>query len=722
MERVKLTILVNGTCGDSLLHVFYLILYFCQLEYGTTGQVERFLFRGTSDPRLQSSPIALWHPQLALYKAEHYLKCLQGDILPWIIGVYSLPGSISIAMEPPHHSFWIEASPDMPTVLKQRCIEAFENIHQRGVLHGAVELRHMLIGGDCKVTIIDFQMSRSLVPNADVMLLQAEPWELSLEMRKVKYKLDYDGARKREIEKMMRGEERNRRNGARQTDSEAGVQHEDTPEEDIVDPPIHIQDWNESWANAAANATPTRFVMPGQPTEALANEVQNFLDIVDRISTGSLTLARSEHRLVRFASEAPSTVFVDNLPWEESRTLSIHNSTHSYGMRKRKASKRSESSGSIHDTFAKRSRSGGDLIMSLSPDIDEPIHPNLPADPVLVNYVANDTNNNDRFTPPTESADAFPGTVAISANPSLRFPPIKVRDFAYESYDGPRGYYAPYPLMESVISLNRRRWIRLQNQARVELGLPIPQPLSKIPTRSSHLSTRKHSESTQSLGLNKGRTVTEGVPVPVQKRKRGDQETEMLEEDFEEDDGRANKVFINMDRNGHRLSVPVAGSLSLDLRGVQYPYEREVLQQSQHHRPNRVPGSRTDHMVFADRAMPPGRNVSFKYPKVSDKIAFATLGRRPPASRQKSISKARTRLFDNGPTEASQSYGGPPPRRHHRPSVSWQRQEPIDPYLSLASEDEVEALLSPPRVAVSPPPRSLPLVSSWMGLLLQWIL
>ena len=45
-------------------------------------------------------------------------------------------------------------------------------------LHGDVaELRHMLgIGGDGKVTIIDFQASRALVPNLDVMLLQATPF------------------------------------------------------------------------------------------------------------------------------------------------------------------------------------------------------------------------------------------------------------------------------------------------------------------------------------------------------------------------------------------------------------------------------------------------------------------------------------------------------------------------------------------------------------------
>ncbi|THU94836.1 hypothetical protein K435DRAFT_560368, partial [Dendrothele bispora CBS 962.96] len=74
-----------------------------------------------------------------------YLEAL---VVPYIISLFTAPGFINVAMEPPHHSFWIEASTDMPLILKQRCVEAFEKLHACGVLHGDVELRHMLIGGD----------------------------------------------------------------------------------------------------------------------------------------------------------------------------------------------------------------------------------------------------------------------------------------------------------------------------------------------------------------------------------------------------------------------------------------------------------------------------------------------------------------------------------------------------------------------------------------------
>ncbi|EEB93131.1 hypothetical protein MPER_08257, partial [Moniliophthora perniciosa FA553] len=72
----------------------------------------------------------------------------EGDVVPSIITVFTGPCTLNVAMEPPHHSFWVEASPDMPLVLKERCIAAYERLHGCGVLHGDVELRHMLIGKD----------------------------------------------------------------------------------------------------------------------------------------------------------------------------------------------------------------------------------------------------------------------------------------------------------------------------------------------------------------------------------------------------------------------------------------------------------------------------------------------------------------------------------------------------------------------------------------------
>ncbi|KAJ7655093.1 hypothetical protein DFH06DRAFT_490379 [Mycena polygramma] len=224
----------------------------------------------------------VWHTQqkwrgffseLALYKGQ--LKPLQGRVVPAIINVFSCPGAVDVAMEPPHHSFWIEASEDMPYVLKKRCVEAFKKLHAAGVLHGDVELRHMLIGGDARVTIIDFQESRALEPNAAVQLMADTPDELRLEMRKVKFKLDYENARKREDEKLVRGARLRRRN------ARGGAMREDPIPEDVQDPPIDSREWNLEWVGEQVN--PTRFVMPGQSAADVERAVEEFLDVIDKL-------------------------------------------------------------------------------------------------------------------------------------------------------------------------------------------------------------------------------------------------------------------------------------------------------------------------------------------------------------------------------------------------------------------------------------------------------
>ncbi|KAJ7042522.1 hypothetical protein C8F04DRAFT_993555 [Mycena alexandri] len=216
-----------------------------------------------------------WHgffSELALYKVQ--LKSLQGRVVPSIINVYSCAGAVDVAMEPPHHSFWIEASADMPHVLKKRCVNAFKELHAAGVYHGDVELRHMLIGGDARVTIIDFQASRALVPNKAVRLAAATPDELRLEMRKVKFKLDYEDARTREDEKLMRAARLERRN-------QRAFAGEQPLPEDVRDPPIDSREWNLEWIGTAVE--PARFVMPGQSVEDIERALGEFLDVLEKL-------------------------------------------------------------------------------------------------------------------------------------------------------------------------------------------------------------------------------------------------------------------------------------------------------------------------------------------------------------------------------------------------------------------------------------------------------
>jgi len=157
----------------------------------------------------------------------------------------------------------------MPDVLKHRCVEAFEKLHAQGVLHGDVELRHMLINADAKTTIIDFKAGATCVSleNVDmeeVGLRRAIPEEFRLEMRRVKFKLDYDGAREKERQKQLRKKRGELR------------------EEDVLDPPVdsHVLDFH--WLEGCERP-PTRFVVPGQTKEQVALAVKRFLGKVKEI-------------------------------------------------------------------------------------------------------------------------------------------------------------------------------------------------------------------------------------------------------------------------------------------------------------------------------------------------------------------------------------------------------------------------------------------------------
>ena len=208
-----------------------------------------------------------------------------------------MPETVSITMEMPHASFWIESSPNMPHALKERVIAAFEKIHAQGVLHGDPELRHMLVGADGKVMLIDFGMSRANKEHGSVGIERAEPEEFRLEMRKVKYKLDYDGARKREGDKVddyLRRVRRNRKISElwkrRAKGERVGPipQYEEDPEEYELDPPVNAQDFQEDWITASDDS-PIRVVVPGQTSEQVADQVQAFLWKLDDICSTSPT-------------------------------------------------------------------------------------------------------------------------------------------------------------------------------------------------------------------------------------------------------------------------------------------------------------------------------------------------------------------------------------------------------------------------------------------------
>ena len=85
--------------------------------------------------------------QLYLYGHPLHLRPLQGLCVPNIIGVFNTSeGLANMAMEPPHPHAWRVAERSLSTNEKRVIVEAYSQIHARGVLHRDVALRHMLIG------------------------------------------------------------------------------------------------------------------------------------------------------------------------------------------------------------------------------------------------------------------------------------------------------------------------------------------------------------------------------------------------------------------------------------------------------------------------------------------------------------------------------------------------------------------------------------------------
>ncbi|KAI0053281.1 hypothetical protein FA95DRAFT_723429 [Auriscalpium vulgare] len=223
--------------------------------------------------------------ELALYKSSSYLLPLQGKVVPHLMGLYASPGRVTLAFEPPHDVFWIEASPQMPTVLKKLAIDAFEQLHRQGILHGDVALRHILIDADCRVTLIDFQESFADLPNEDIGIKPIPPGEKEMEMRKVKFFLDYDGARDREIRKTSQAKKRRIANSVlaelRQKQElmnlpPTHIEAIPTPEEDIEEAPVFADVLEEEWMRGM-DCMPCRIDMPGVSPVTRALAIEKFM-------------------------------------------------------------------------------------------------------------------------------------------------------------------------------------------------------------------------------------------------------------------------------------------------------------------------------------------------------------------------------------------------------------------------------------------------------------
>ncbi|KAG0698534.1 hypothetical protein DFH29DRAFT_810252 [Suillus ampliporus] len=169
-------------------------------------------------------------------------------------------------------NFWMEASPTMPNVLKKRAMDGLEMLHSQGILHGDIELCHVLISGDGVIILIDFQLIRSTNPGESVGLEMAEEEEFCFEKCLLAIKLDLDGARACECQKTETFIQRTKRNKRRdelwkrRTQLEGArtgyiLPYEEEPEDEKIEPPVHPHDLQDTWIRGS-HAHPARIIVP----------------------------------------------------------------------------------------------------------------------------------------------------------------------------------------------------------------------------------------------------------------------------------------------------------------------------------------------------------------------------------------------------------------------------------------------------------------------------
>ncbi|PIL32027.1 hypothetical protein GSI_06731 [Ganoderma sinense ZZ0214-1] len=360
-------------------------------------------FMSKSWSRLQAQTRFL--PEFKLLSSDSYLRPLQGLVVPYVINLYDTQDTIQLFMEAPHQSFWVEASPTMSDALKQRVVDAYRKLHGTGVLHASVEKKNILIGGDGRVTLVDFSMARTKRPIKEIGLEGCTDKDLALELRKVKFILDYGHARSHETQ------------GA-----EKGDRHAPKPEV-----------WHQ-WTLELGQPS-KRWLVPGQTQEQYAEAVSAF-----RADVSRLELRRAVE------SVSPLLVLTPESPLPVRNRLPSH-VTPSMSPRKRKISHVTADTA----TPAKRPR----------------VCDKEPERPVCSGPLWKYTTTS--YTAGTSDLLTASESPAEAAAP----PAVKVRDFASQPYDGPRGYYVPHPPTELIMSSYRAADIRNTNAIRCgRLGLP----------------------------------------------------------------------------------------------------------------------------------------------------------------------------------------------------------------------------------------------------------
>ncbi|KAI0669963.1 hypothetical protein C8Q78DRAFT_1079873 [Trametes maxima] len=390
-----------------------------------------------------------FYSELKLYSSDKYLRNLQGIIVPRLINIYDSPTSFSLAFEPPHTSFWMEASADMPRVLKKAVIQAFIILHQQGIQHGDPQLHNILIGGDGRVTLINFHAASARDPIPEVGLSQTDRGLLALEMRQVMFKLDYEGARAREYARHKRFVDLEKRNKYLVW---RGKPTETPTVDELEERPIHPTEWKTRWINGL-DVKPRRFTVPGQEPDEVQRCIDSFnnmLAVMDALDAQDMVSPLIHYGPYEWSSASASAASVAS---STSSGLAISSSslppptpsslTPQPNPRKRKG---------VHtgDSLSAAKRPRGEIS-------------NREPTP-LPTYERTST---------TYDTGASQALLSAVPNPDAEAKPDSIRDFAYEAHDGSRGYYVPDPPMEAFRDTVRVVHIRNTNAiACGEQGLP----------------------------------------------------------------------------------------------------------------------------------------------------------------------------------------------------------------------------------------------------------
>ncbi|KIP11398.1 hypothetical protein PHLGIDRAFT_21610 [Phlebiopsis gigantea 11061_1 CR5-6] len=104
-----------------------------------------------------------FHRELYMYSHDKLLRPLQGMTVPFVIGAYMLSeGCPAIVMEPLDSCAWSGADSTAGEPVKRNIIQAYTQLHSRGVLHGGVKSQNIIFNAKCDVYLVNFSAAATL--------------------------------------------------------------------------------------------------------------------------------------------------------------------------------------------------------------------------------------------------------------------------------------------------------------------------------------------------------------------------------------------------------------------------------------------------------------------------------------------------------------------------------------------------------------------------------